>query len=207
MQKVIQKFSLFIFCAVALLSAHQNGVTLVDITKINPNIKIDCVYATTRNFTKKQIYLAPKCYLLTSVALQLDKIQRELEKQGLGLLVWDAYRPLSAQQRLWDAFPDPRYVADPKKGGRHSRGTAVDLTIVNLSDGTALEMGTDHDNFTKMAWPSATTISDKAKKNRKLLSALMVKYGFEPLATEWWHFDFHGWQEYPVLKIDFDVIG
>ncbi len=180
---------------------------LIDIAKVIPNIKIDCVYATTRNFTGKQIYLKPICYLLKPVAKQLAKVQKELEKQGLGLHVWDAYRPLPAQKRLWDVCPDERYVAPPSKGGRHTRGTTVDLTIYRLSDGKLLEMGTDFDDFTEKAHADCRTISDEAKRNRKLLRDLMVKYGFEPYRYEWWHFDFHGWQNYPVLEVDFDAIG
>ena len=180
---------------------------LVDITQVNPNIRIDCVYATPRNFTGKQIYLRPICYLLRPIAEQLSKIQKELEKEGLGLLVWDAYRPLPAQQRLYDAASDKRYVANPKMGGKHSRGTTIDLTIVRLSDGKLLEMGTYHDDFTEKAWYNYAAISAAAKKNRKELRDLMMAHGFEPIPHEWWHFDYHGWREYPVLKVDFELLG
>ena len=193
-------------CISFLFSTEQSMAELVDITKINSRIKVDCVYATIRNFTKRQIYRTSACYLLSPVALQLDKVQKELEKKGLGLLVWDAYRPLAAQQRLWDVCPDSRFVADPKKGGKHTRGTAVDLTIVRLSDGSLLEMGTGHDDFTSKAASHSKEVSQEAQKNRALLRNVMIKYDFTPIANEWWHFDFHDWRNCPVLKNDFDVI-
>ena len=190
-------------------AASKEVPGLIDITKVIPNIEIDCVYATTRNFTGAKIYLKPICYLLKPVAKQLAKVQKELEKQGLGLHVWDAYRPLPAQKRLWDAVPveQKKFIANPKMGGKHTRGTTVDLTIYRLSDGKLLDMGTYHDDFTKKASYDCPDISDEAKRNRKLLRDLMIKYGFEPIPHEWWHFDFHGWQNYPVLEVDFDVIG
>ncbi len=196
-----------LFVSVSISAASKEMPELIDITKVIPNIKVDCVYATTRNFTGKQIYLKPICYLLKPVAKQLAKVQKELEKQGLGLHVWDAYRPLPAQKRLWDACPDERYVAPPSKGGYHTRGIAVDLTIRRLEDGKLLEMGTYHDDFTEKAHADCPDISDEAKRNRKMLCDLMVKHGFEPYRYEWWHFNFKGWQNYPVLEVDFDVIG
>lgn len=202
----IIRFGLLVLYASVSCHAASN---LVDITIAIPHVKIDCVYATTRNFTGKQIYLKPVCYLLKPVAEQLVKVQKELEHQGLGLLVWDAYRPLPAQQRLWDAVPadKKKFVANPKMGGRHTRGTTIDLTIIRLVDGMLLEMGTGHDDFTEKAYYACQTISDEAKKNRKLLRDLMTKHGFDPIEHEWWHFDVRGWREYPVLKVDFDVIG
>lgn len=182
---------------------------LVDITTVISNIKVDCVYATTRNFTGKKIYTRPVCCLLKSVALTLARVQKDLESHGLGLLVWDAYRPLSAQQTLWDAVTEDKkkFVANPKMGGKHTRGTTVDLTIIRLSDGALLDMGTGHDDFTDKAYYACPTISEDAKKNRKLLHDLMCKHGFEPIAHEWWHFDVKGWHSYPVLDIALDAIA
>ncbi len=182
---------------------------LVDISTLIPNIKTDCVYATTRNFTGKKIYSKPGCYLLKPVALNLARVQKELESKGLGLLVWDAYRPLPAQQRLWDAVSDDKkkFVANPKMGGKHTRATTVDLTIVRLADGKLLDMGTGHDDFTDKAYYDCPTISNKAKENRKLLHDVMCKHGFEPIAHEWWHFDYKGWRNYPVLDVEFDSIA
>ncbi len=184
-----------------------DATQLVDVTKVIPNIKTDIMYATDRNFTGKVIYKAPKCYLLQQVAEQLAKVQKELNEVGLGLLVWDAYRPLPAQWRLWNVCPGPRYVGDPRKGGFHTRGTAVDLTIIRLSDGSLLEMGTGFDDFSPRAAFDCADISDEAKRNRLFLKNLMEKYGFANYKNEWWHYNYHGWQNCPVLQIDFDALG
>lgn len=179
---------------------------MVDITKVNSSIKVDCVYATDNNFTGKVIYKESKCYALKEVAQKLDLIQKELEKRGLGLLIWDAFRPLPAQKKLWEICPDEKYVSNPAKGGRHTRGTAIDLTLVD-SKGNLLEMPTGFDDLSKKAWSDNNECSFEAKKNRALLKEVMEKHGFKQLPTEWWHFDYNGWQDYPVLDVDFDALN
>jgi D-alanyl-D-alanine dipeptidase len=202
-------FVINVLLAIMTLYAPVLMPNLVDIVKVNAHIRIDCVYATIRNFTGKQIYAKPVCFLCAPVAQALSAVQKDLEKEGLGLLVWDGYRPLSAQQRLWDACPyEPKemYVAPPSKGGRHTRGTAVDLTLVRLADGELLDMGTFHDEFSKKAHYDCPDISQTAKNNRKKLRDVMIAYGFEPYAYEWWHFDYKGWRDYPILAIEFELL-
>lgn len=181
---------------------------LVELTQINPRIRVQLVYATPHNFTGKIIYKkSAKAYLLKEVAQALSDVQKELELQGFGLLVWDAYRPMQGQQALWDAFPDERFVSPPQKGGRHTRGTTVDLTLVRLSDGTSLEMPSGFDSFTPQAASACADVSSQALKNRTLLQNVMKKHGFTPIASEWWHFDYKGWQDHEPLAIDFDMIS
>lgn len=105
---------------------------LVNVHEIIPTICCDIRYATKNNFTKQVIYNSDACYLKKEVALALKKVQWELAAQGLGLKIWDAYRPVSAQRKLWEVVPDERYVGNPEKGGRHTRGTAVDVTLIRL---------------------------------------------------------------------------
>ena len=192
-------FTFLMFQTWFLLGASH----LVDVTKIIPNIKTDSIYATNRNFTGTVIYTSSKCYALKEVADQLKKVQSALNKDGLGLLIWDAYRPLPAQWRLWNVCPDPRYVGDPRKGGWHTRGAAVDLTIVRLSDNSLLAMGTGFDDFSPKAAFDCVDISDEAKKNRSLLKRVMEKYGFVNYKNEWWHYNYRRIQTYPVLSIEF----
>ena len=132
--------------------------------------------------------------------LTLDSVQRELEKVGLGLKVWDCYRPLSVQKILWSIVPDERYVANPAKGSRHNRGCAVDLTLVD-SLGNELPMPTKYDDFTEKAHRDYYNLPDTVIKNRKILEDVMKKYGFIPLPTEWWHFDAQGWENFSILDI------
>jgi zinc D-Ala-D-Ala dipeptidase len=186
---------------------------LVEVQKVNPKIVIDLVYATDKNFTGKVIYPKAKCLLREEVAEALNKVQLELEKNGFGLKVWDAYRPISAQQKLWDMIAEKypkeeereKYVCNPKKGGRHTRGTAVDCTLVNLKDNKEVEKPTEFDHFGKEAWCSynGPALTAKAKEHREILENAMKKYGFQGLSSEWWHFDFKGWQQCEPLQEEF----
>ena len=173
---------------------------LVDLSSIAPNILIDLRYATKDNFTGKVIYDFKRCFLIEKAALALDQVQKELEPYGLGLKVWDGYRPIAAQWKLWEICPDERYVSDPKKGGRHTRGTAVDLTLVTKT-GQELPMPTPFDDFSEKAHRDYPNASVEEIKNRDFLRKLMEKHGFASVSTEWWHFDLIGWQQVPPIEI------
>ena len=173
--------------------------TLVDIKQINPRIVVAIPYATPNNFLKKQVYPVNKCLLLKPVAENLSAVQEELEKRGLGLKVWDCYRPLSVQKKMWKLLPDPRYVANPAKGSNHNRGTAIDLTLVD-SNGKELKMPTRFDDFTEKAHRSNTTSNTQALRNSKLLETVMEKHRFTSIQTEWWHFDNKSVGNAPVLN-------
>ncbi len=189
------------------LAAKPN---LVLVKNVNPSIKIETVYATSNNFTNEVIYECSKCYVLQEVAVRLNEIQKELAAKGLGLKVWDGYRPLSAQKKMWDVcaqqFPDENerenYVTNPAKGGgRHTRGTTVDLTIIDLATGKELDMGTGFDDFSKRAWRDCPELSAQVKKNRAILDAVMEKHGFKGIKAEWWHFDLNNWQQFEPLDV------
>lgn len=172
---------------------------LVDIKSINNTIIIDLKYATTDNFLNKKIYQNNTAYLVPVVAKQLSKAQVQFNQHGVSIKVWDAYRPFAAQEAMWKIMPDPRYVSNPKMGGRHTRGTAVDLTLVDLKTGKELKMPTEFDNFTKKAHSQKQYSDPEVDKNIRLLDSIMSKHGFVGLATEWWHYDFHSWETYPVI--------
>lgn len=179
---------------------------LVEVITINPNIRLDIKYATDNNFTKKAVYSQAKCFLRRAVAQKINLVQQELEKQGFGLKIFDGYRPRSVQYKFWELVPIPGYVADPKKGSKHNRGSAVDLTIIRLSDGHEIEMPSAFDEFSEKAHRKYETMTPEAAKNCKLLENLMVKYGFIPLSTEWWHFDDVDWEKYELLDISFEEV-
>ncbi|KXK37720.1 MAG: M15 family metallopeptidase [Saprospiraceae bacterium] len=157
---------------------------------------VDVRYATTHNFTKKKIYDCGKCYLHPEASENLIKVQQDLQKRfGYSIKLFDCYRPRAYQQRLWDAVPDPDYVTPPQKGSMHSRGLAVDLTIVD-KDGKELDMGTPYDFFGEEAHYSYNH-SDAVKRNRWILKSTMEKYGFKGIRTEWWHFSYRS-VSYPL---------
>lgn len=171
---------------------------LVDIKLIVPNILVELKYATDDNFTGKVVYDFKTCFLIKEAALNLSNIQAELENNGLGLKVWDGYRPSVAQWKFWELVPDERYVGDPRKGGVHTRGTAVDLTLVT-KDGEELEMPSKYDDFSEKSHKNYMLASKIAIKNRLTLQKIMEKHGFMSVDTEWWHFDLKGWEKFPPL--------
>lgn len=183
-----------------------DGAKLVDIKSINPNIVSDIRYATTNNFLEQKLYPVAKCALRKEVAEKLSKVQKDLEEIGLGLKVFDCYRPLSVTKKMWEVLPDSRYVANPAKGSRHNRGAAVDVSLVDLKTGIELEMPTAYDDFSQKAWRNYDGNELQVQKNSDLLASMMKKNGFEPLITEWWHFDFEGWEKFSILDVSLDEI-
>lgn len=171
---------------------------LVDVRSLDSSIVLDIRYATENNFTKTKLYPAAKAKLRREAAESLAAVNRSLRPQGLRLKVYDAYRPLSIQWKLWEVVPDPNYVADPRKGSRHNRGAAVDLTIVD-SLGNEMEMPTPYDDFTERAWQTFEDLPETAKKNRTLLKEIMLRHGFQMIKSEWWHYDFHGWEQFEIM--------
>lgn len=164
-----------------------------------PDIIVDLRYATGNNFTDQRIYDFEELWLRYGTVKKLAQVQEELRQQGLLLKVWDGFRPISAQYKLWEICPDPTYVSDPKKGSNsHSRGIAVDVTLVN-ADGTELVMPTGFDDFTKLADRDYSDCPPEAAANALLLERLMEKYDFKPYRGEWWHFSDN--QSYPVEEV------
>ncbi len=185
------------FLVIALLAAAPEP--LVEATAVVDGLKVDMKYATADNFLHRELYpKEAKCFLLRSAAEKLKAVQVALAKQGLGLKVYDCYRPLSVQWELWKAFPKPGYVADPRTGSHHNRGAAVDLTMVALKTGEEVEMPTAFDTFSKAAHHSWTKGSAQATKNRLLLKTAMEAASFEKNPMEWWHYQLPGAVKFPV---------
>ena len=167
-----------------------------DVPALDPSIKLDIRYATADNFTKSKIYDCPRCLLRPEAAKALVKAHKNLQKKGLGLKMFDCYRPRPYQQRLWDKVPNPDYVTPPAKGSMHSRGAAVDLTIVDKA-GKELDMGTPYDFFGKEAHTDNLNLPAQVLTNRRLLREALEAVGFKGIRTEWWHFSFQG-KDYPL---------
>lgn len=167
---------------------HRENSDFVKVRDYIPDIVIELKYATSGNFTGAVIYDFTEVYLRYSTVLKLMEVQKELRQQGLLLKIWDGFRPLEAQEKLWAAKPDPNYVSNPWNGtNSHSRGNTLDVTLVN-AEGKDLEMPTGFDDFTSYADRDYSDCTDSAAKNATLLQELMEKHGFEGLQSEWWHF-------------------
>jgi D-alanyl-D-alanine dipeptidase len=189
-----------LFLASAALAQGKKNQELVNVHSIDSTIVLDLRYATENNFTHHKLYPVARCLLRREPAESLSAVQKELRTCGLGLKIFDGYRPLSIQKKLWEAVPDDRYVANPAKGSRHNRGAAVDLTLVD-SLGNELAMPTPFDNFTERAHCNYKKLPRKILKNRTLLQQVMERHGFWRMETEWWHFDFHDWGRFPILDL------
>lgn len=179
----------------------------VDMAKEAPSIRLDLRYATTNNFTGQVVYPVNRCLLRRAVAERIVRVQADLQKRGLGLKIWDAYRPISVQKRFWSLVPDERYVLQPVfkdgrpiEGSKHNRGAAVDVTLMNAA-GRELEMPTGFDDFSERAARAYRGSSLTARRHMKLLEKAMQKQGFLGYPTEWWHFDDPHWEQYELSNV------
>jgi poly-gamma-glutamate synthesis protein (capsule biosynthesis protein) len=181
----------------------QNAQAMVDAQKYIPGLKKDIRYFSSNNFLKQPFYVSNTAYLRKGTAEKLKKVVADLNSQNLSLMVWDAYRPPEAQWKMWEAQPDPRYIADPHAGySKHSYGTTLDVTLVN-AQGAELEMPTEFDDFSPVASHDPSNITDpEVRKNLQTLRQVMETHGFIIYFDEWWHYtdaeaDAYG----PVLNV------
>lgn len=173
----------------------------VDINRVDHTIVIDLRYAGPNNFTHRPLYPpGMRAMVRFSVAQRLIVAQKYLKARGFGLKIWDAYRPRTAQQQLWEAIRNNSYVADPAEGigSMHTRGAAVDATLVDRA-GKEVAMPTEFDNFTPAAMLYYQGRDPAVRSNLKLLQKAMARAGFYGLRTEWWHFCAGDWTTYPPV--------
>ena len=161
-----------------------------------PQVRVDLRYAGSDNFTGQTIYDFTDAYLRYGTVQKLSQAQEALEEAGYSLLIWDAFRPVEAQFRLWEVCPDPVYVANPETGySSHSRGNTVDVTLTDLA-GNAVEMPSGFDDFSPLADRDYSDVPAEAAAHAQLLEEVMTACGFRPYSGEWWHFS--DTDEYPV---------
>jgi zinc D-Ala-D-Ala dipeptidase len=171
---------------------------LVDITAASHDVVIALAYATPANLTGKPVYRRASCYLHPDAADKLARAVALARPLGLRLKILDAFRPSEAQWLLWNACPDPEFLADPRHGSPHSRGVAVDLALLD-DGGRELDMGTPFDAFTPLSHHASTAVSVLAQRNRFLLLGLMSAAGWDFYGNEWWHYQLFNSQRYPLL--------
>lgn len=181
---------------------------LVELTALDPTIRLDIRYATTRNIFGTPLYSQARAFLQRPAAEALVRVQRSLAPQGYGLLVHDAYRPWYVTKIFWDAMPPDlhRYVADPAVGSRHNRGCAVDLTLYELETGREVEMPSLYDEATERAYPTYSGGTPAQRAARDLLRRHMEAQGFTVYEFEWWHFDYRDWKSYAIQNVRFEDI-
>jgi D-alanyl-D-alanine dipeptidase len=191
------------------ISVYKTNITqnpdneLINLENFISSIKLDIRYATTNNFTGKIVYPEVKAFARKPVAESLKKVQEFLENKGLGLMIYDAYRPYSISLKFYEIYPDTNFVAAPWLGSRHNRGCAVDISLYNLKDGKQLSMPSEYDDFSEKAHPDYSNLTDSVIANRTMLINIMKEYGFTVYPTEWWHYDFKGWNNFKLMDIQF----
>jgi D-alanyl-D-alanine dipeptidase len=164
-----------------------SDTTFVNLKDYSEDFIYDMKYATEDNFLKAKVYDCPECLLRLKTVEGLIEANKKFIKKGYKIKIFDCYRPLDIQKRMWKIVPNPKYVANPSKGSIHNRGGAVDVTLVDAT-GKELDMGTTFDFFGIEAAHSYPDLSEEIIKNRKLLKKIMGKKGFNSLDSEWWHY-------------------
>lgn len=169
-------------------------------------IAMDVKYATPDNFTHTTLYPFAAVWLRQPAYEALMRLQEFLAPIGLGLKIFDGYRPYRVTEKMWELVKDDRYAADPKTGSGHNRGAAVDLTIIYLKTGKELPMPTPYDDFTEKAHHNYTELNAEVIENRNLLRELMEAHGFVALETEWWHYALKDAARFPLMDIPFEEL-
>lgn len=184
---------------------NKREADLIELISLDPTIRLDIRYATSNNFVGKAVYPEARAFLQRPAAKALVKVHRELRRMGLGLVIFDGYRPWSITKLFWEVTtPEQRkFVADPAKGSKHNRGCAVDLSIYDLKTGLLLPMPSEYDEFSERASPDYSGGTPEERANRDLLRRLMEASGFIVNPNEWWHFDYKDWQKYSIYDISF----
>ncbi|MEJ7848317.1 MAG: M15 family metallopeptidase [Pyrinomonadaceae bacterium] len=189
--------------------ANKREAHLVEIITLDNSIKLDIRYATDNNFTGRQVYPEARAFLQKPAAKAVLRVHKKLKKQGLGLVIYDGYRPWAITKLFWEVTPEDKrkFVANPEKGSKHNRGCAIDLGIYDLKTGAAIPMPSSYDEFTERASPDYTGGTETERSNRDLLRKLMEDEGFTVNANEWWHFDYKNWEDYSIYDIPFTEAG
>ena len=182
---------------------------LVDLTRLDPTIKLDIRYASTNNFASTPFYSSARAFMQRPAAEALLRAHRALKEKGYGLLIHDAYRPWYVTRMFWDATPESGhgFVADPSKGSKHNRGCAVDLTLYDLKTGEPIEMPGGYDEFSSRSSPDYPGGTSRQRWHRDLLRRAMEAEGYAVNEVEWWHFDYRDWPKYPILNAAFEAIA
>jgi D-alanyl-D-alanine dipeptidase len=182
---------------------------LVELVQLDPTIKFDIRYATTNNFLGTPVYTQARAFLQRPAAEALVRANRELKPQGYGLIIHDGYRPWYVTKIFWDATPNDQkiFVANPAEGSKHNRGCAVDLSLYDLKTGKEVKMSSGYDEMTDRAYADYPGGTAAERARRGLLRQAMERNGFKVIPTEWWHFDYKDWKQYPILNVKFEDLG
>jgi D-alanyl-D-alanine dipeptidase len=218
MRIIYRQFTIAAFCLILAFCAFaQSGppkeenkreADLVELVKLDKTIKLDIRYATANNFVGRAVYPEARAFLQRPAAEAVVRVNKQLKKKGLGLVIYDGYRPWTITKLFWNtvSLDQRKYVADPVKGSIHNRGCAVDLGIYDLKTGEAIPMPSGFDEFTERASPDYKGGTNEERANRDMLRKMMEGEGFVVNKEEWWHFDHKDWKQYAIYDIAFSEL-
>ena len=218
-QKLYNQFAVAAFCLILFSCAvaqnappkeeNKREADLIELVKLDKTIKLDIRYASANNFVGRTVYPEARAFLQRPAAEGVVRVHKKLKKQGLGLVIYDGYRPWAITKLFWDVvtLEQRKYVADPATGSKHNRGCAVDLGIYDLKTGKAVPMPSDFDEFTERASPDYKGGTDEERANRDILRRMMEEENFTVNPNEWWHFDYNDWEKYAIYDIAFSEVG
>lgn len=167
---------------------------LVDLRDIIPEAKFDVKYATADNLIGRALYPRPDAFLRRPAAMALRRVQESLRSLGYGLVIHDGYRPYEITVLFYEEIKDTTYVADPRRGSRHNRGMAIDLSLYHLETGKVVTMPSGYDETTERSHHDYMGGDEQALVYRQILKDAMLDHGFEVYHYEWWHYDYEGWE-------------
>jgi zinc D-Ala-D-Ala dipeptidase len=218
-RKYILRSTVPAFCLILALSAFSQNAPprednkreahLIELTNLSNSIKLDIKYATADNFVGRAVYPEARAFLQRPAAEAVVRVHKRLKKKGLGIVIFDGYRPWTITKLFWDVVPEDKrkFVANPERGSKHNRGCAVDLSIYDLKTGGLVPMPSAYDEFTERASPDYKGGTDTERANRDMLRQLMESEGFTVNPNEWWHFDYKDWERYAIYDIAFSDVG
>jgi len=206
-------FLILLLISCAPQPPHEKGTfrdsDLVELIKLDSTFKLDIRYATTNNFVGKPVYKEARAFLQRPAAEALVEVNKEFQKMGYKLLIFDGYRPWRITKLFWDVTPKDKkkFVANPKNGSRHNRGCAIDLSLYNIATGKEVQMTGAYDEMSKRSYPNYTGGTEAQRHMRDLLRSKMEAHGFKVYEYEWWHFDYKDWHKYRIEDIPFKDIN
>ena len=215
----ILRFALPLLCLILFSSAfsqtaapkesNKREAHLIELITLDPSIKLDIRYATGNNFVGRPVYPEARAFLQKPAAAAVVRVHKKLKEKGLGIVIFDGYRPWTITKLFWDVVPEDKrkFVANPAKGSKHNRGCAIDLSIFDLKTGQLIDMPSGYDEFTERASPDYKGGTPQQTANREMLRKLMEAEGFTVNPNEWWHFDYKSWQDYAIYDISFEEAG
>lgn len=172
---------------------------LVNVNQKNADVIIDLRYASKNNFTNQKLFKSSECFIHKTAFEYLCKAIDISKKLGFKIKIFDAYRPVYVQKKLWECLPDPNFIVPPDKGSPHSRGVAIDLTLVD-SNNKELDMGTGFDEFSRLSYHGCLDITKEAYKNRLMLLGIMTDAGWDFFRNEWWHYQLYNSKNFPIVN-------